>query len=194
MPLLEIGDCVLVVVDAQDGFYRPERADVDRAVMRARLDAAAWVCAVARAVDVPIVVTEEDSHTNGHTDPAIAAALGPYSALDKGVFGAADEPMIDAAVRDAGRGTIVLVGMETDICVTHSALGWAARGLRPVVVRDAVYSAGSADATGLRRLEQEGVQVVTAKQVYYEWLRTLAAVRAFDAEHPSLASPPGFSL
>jgi len=49
MPLLEIGDCVLVVVDAQDGFYRPERADVDRAVMRARLDAAAWVCAVARA-------------------------------------------------------------------------------------------------------------------------------------------------
>jgi nicotinamidase-related amidase len=194
VPLLELDDCVLVIVDAQDGFYGPERADVDRALMRARLDVAAWLCGVARALGVPAVVTEEDAATNGPTDPAIAAALGSYAAFDKRVFGAADEPLIDAAVRETRRRTIVLVGMETDVCVTHSALGWAGRGLRAVVVRDAVYSAGPADAAGLRRLAQEGIAAVTAKQVYYEWLRTLAAVRSFDAEHPSLARPPGFSL
>ncbi len=50
------------------------------------------------------------------------------------------------------------------------------------------------DEAGLRRLEQEGIILMSAKQVYYEWLRTLAAVRAFDAAHPDLANPPGFSL
>ncbi len=194
MPLLERDDCVLVVIDAQDGFYGPGRSDVDRAVMRARLDVAAWVCAVAAALDVPIVVTEEDAPTNGGTDPAIAAAMGEFQPHGKTVFGAADNPHIDAAVRATGCGTVVLVGMETDVCVTHSALGWAADGLRVVVVRDAVYSAGPADAAGQRRLELEGIVLVSAKQLYYEWLRTLPAVRGFDADHPDLARPPGFSL
>jgi nicotinamidase-related amidase len=194
MPLLDRDDCLLVVIDAQDGFYGPQRVDVDRALMRARLDTAAWVCALAAALDVPTVVTEEDPATNGPTDPAIASALGTTVRFDKSVFGAADNPPIDAAVERTGRGTIIIVGMDTDICVTHSALGWAARGRRVLVVRDAVYSAGSADEAGLRRLEQEGIVLLSAKQVYYEWLRTLSAVRAFDAAHPRLANPPGFSL
>jgi len=194
VPLIDRDDCVLVVIDAQDGFYGPDRADVDRVLMRASLDRAAWVCALAAALDVPTVVTEEDAATNGHTDPAIAAALPGLHAFDKSVFGAADEPLVDAAVVATGRRTVVIVGMETDVCVTHAALGWADRGLRVLVVRDAVYSAGSANAAGIRRLEQEGITLLSAKQVYYEWLRTLPAVRAFDAAHPSLASPPGFSL
>ena len=194
MPLIDRDDCVLVVVDAQDGFYGPHRVDVDRPLMRARLDTAAWICGVAAALGIPTVVTEEDSATNGLTDPTIAAALATTVRYDKSVFGAADDPQIDAAVGQTRRGTIVVVGMETDVCVTHSALGWAARGRRVMVVRDAVYSAGGADEVGLRRLEQEGVILMSAKQVYYEWLRTLAAVRAFDAAHPDLANPPGFSL
>lgn len=194
MPLIDRDDCVLVVVDAQDGFYGPDRADVDRGLMRASLDTAAWVCGLAVAVGVPTVVTEEDAATNGHTDPTIAAALPGMVAFDKSVFGAADEPLVDAAVIDTGRGTVVLVGMETDVCVTHAALGWGERGLRVVVVRDAVFSAGTAHAAGIRRLELEGVTLMSAKQVYYEWLRTLPAVREFDAAHPNLASPPGFSL
>ena len=40
----------------------------------------------------------------------------------------------------------------------------------------------------------EGVELMSAKELYYEWLRDLPTVRAFDAAHPDLASPPGFSL
>jgi hypothetical protein len=41
---------------------------------------------------------------------------------------------------------------------------------------------------------EAGVSIVHAKGVYYEWIRTLDAARAFEREHPELAEPPGFSL
>lgn len=195
MPHLDRADCVLVVIDAQPGFYGPDREDVDRALHGSALERAAWVTALAAAVGVPIVVTEEDATANGPTAPDIAEVLPAGTpVLDKTVFGADDNPGIDVAVRSHGRGTVVLVGTETDICVAHSAIGWRAAGLRTVVIHDAVYSAGAGHRNGLNRLWQEGIELLSAKELYYEWLRTLPAVRAFDAEHPDLAHPPGFSL
>ena len=194
MPLIERASFVLVVVDAQDGFYGSSRSDVDRARMRAALDVAAWVAGLATALRVPVVVTEEDAVTNGPTDPVVARAVGAAARFDKTVFGAADNPAIAAAVRMTRATTVVLVGMETDVCIAHSALGWQAEGLRAVVVHDAVFSAGPGHDNGIRRLAREGIELVSAKELYYDWLRSLAAVRRFDAENPLLAQPPGFSL
>ena len=47
---------------------------------------------------------------------------------------------------------------------------------------------------GLRRMRDAGAVAVHAKGVYYEWVRTLEAARAFQAAHPELTDPPGFSL
>lgn len=195
MPHLDTADCVLVVIDAQPGFYGAERDDVDRDAHADALTRAAWVAGVATALGVPAVVTEEDAATNGGTDADILNAL-PESVpiLAKTIFGANDNPAIDATVRATGRGTVVLVGTETDVCVAHSALGWRQDGLRVVVISDAVYSAGEGHAHGLARLGQEGIEMLSAKELYYEWLRDLPSVRAFDAQHPDLARPPGFSL
>jgi len=195
MPHVAREDCVLVVIDAQPGFYGSHRVDVDRARHESALSTAAWVTGLARALSVPVVVTEEDAATNGPTSAAITGALPEgTSVMDKAVFGANDNPPIDSAVRAHGRSTVVLVGTETDVCVAHSAMGWQASGLRVLVVHDAVYSAGKAHENGLMRLRQEGVELLSAKELYYEWLRTLASVRDFDAQNPDLASPPGFSL
>jgi nicotinamidase-related amidase len=114
--------------------------------------------------------------------------------LVKQVFGADANPDIDAAVRRHGRAAVVLVGLETDVCVAHSAIGWREQGVRTIVVHDAVYSAGAGHVNGLSRLRSEGVELLSAKELYYEWLRDLPSVRAFDAAHPHLATPPGFSL
>lgn len=195
MPHLDVADSVLVVIDAQPGFYGPERGDVDRAAHADALTRAAWVAGVAAALGVPAVVTEEDAATNGGTDLRIVEALpAGVAILAKTVFGANDNPAIDTAVRDTGRGTVVLVGTETDVCVAHSALGWRQDGLRAVVIHDAVHSAGEGHANGLARLRQEGIELLSAKELYYEWLRDLPSVRDFDAQHPHLAQPPGFSL
>ena len=195
MPHVTAVDSVLVVIDAQDGFYPPARVDVDHAAKDATLDRVGWVCGVAGALGVPIVVTEEDASSNGPTAPQVSARLAAsVPVFDKTVFGAADQPDIAVAVGSTGRSVVVLVGMETDICVTHSALGFVEQGRRVVVVHDAVFSAGAAHGHGLARLRQEGVELISAKELYYEWLRDLPSVRAFDAAHSDLAHPPGFSL
>ena len=54
--------------------------------------------------------------------------------------------------------------------------------------------AGQGHANGLTRLRWEGVEMLSAKELYYEWLRDLPTVRALNAKHPELVDPPGFSL
>jgi hypothetical protein len=110
------------------------------------------------------------------------------------VFGLAACPDIMAAVRATGRRTAVLAGYETDVCVTHSAVGLGDAGYRVVVVTDAVYSPFGAHRPGLARLRDLGVELVHCKGAYYDWARTLADAVAFEAADPRLASPPGFSL
>jgi len=112
----------------------------------------------------------------------------------KPFFGLADCPDIMQAVRSTGRRTAVLVGFETDVCVTHSAIGLADAGYRVVVTEDAVYSPFGAHAPGLTRLRDLGFELLRCKSVYYDGIRTLEAARAFQHEHPDLADPPGFSL
>ena len=112
----------------------------------------------------------------------------------KPVFGLADTPEILAAVEALGRRTAVLAGFVTDVCVTHSALGLLDRGYRVAVVTDATGSPGEMHGLGLRRIRDAGATLLHAKGVYYEWVRTLDAARAFEAANPDLAAPPGFSL
>ena len=195
MPHLDIDDSLLLVIDAQDGFYPQSRADVDQAAKNAALARAGWVCGVAVALSVPVIVMEEDPARNGRTAEQVSRWLpGGAPVFTKTVFGAFGNPDIADAVAATGRGTIVIVGMETDVCVAHTAIGAAERGLRPVIVHDAVFSAGDGHGNGIARLAVEGIERLSAKELYYDWLRDLPSVRAFDAAHPQLATPPGFSL
>ena len=194
MPLLERDDSVLLVVDAQPGFAEassPGAAGVDGVTARI-----AWLTGVAAAVGVPVVVTEEDPGRNGPTDHAILDAVpaGTRHPYVKPAFGLAAVPEILAAIAHTGRRTAVLTGFETDVCVAQSALGLLELGYRVAVVVDATGSPGEMHEHGLRRMRDAGVAAIHAKGVYYEWVRTLEAARAFEAGHPDLADPPGFSL
>jgi isochorismate hydrolase len=153
------------------------------------------VVGTAVALGVPVVVTEEDPASNGPTAASILRHLDPaVPVLGKEVFGAADNPAILTAINITGRSTVVVVGMETDVCVAHSALGFRDRGFRSVIVHDAVFSAAAAHAHGLARLQREGCDMVSAKELYYDWVRNLTSARAFEANNADLAVPPGFSL
>jgi nicotinamidase-related amidase len=183
--LLELADSVLIVIDVQPGFGPPN-------AVVARI---AWLAGVATALGIPVLVTEEDPARNGPTAPGILARVpAGTTATVKPVFGLADTPEILAAVEALCRHTAVLAGFETDVCVTHSALGLLDRGYRVAVVTDATGSPGEMHDLGLRRMRDAGATLVHAKGVYYEWVRTLEAARAFEAANPDLADPPGFSL
>jgi nicotinamidase-related amidase len=194
--LLDRLDSLLLVIDAQPGFYRrisgPDGSPPDLA---AALDRAAWLAGVAAAMQVPAVLTEEDADRNGPTVSSIESALpADTPKRSKHVFGAADQDDILAAIRSTGRRTVVVVGLETDVCVVHTALGLLDHGFRVAVVEDATYAPGEMHSAGIRRVAGAGGTVIHAKGVYYEWIRTLDAARAFERDHPQSASPPGFDL
>ena len=193
--LLRREDSLLLVIDTQEGFYGEQRLDIDRAAFADCIERVAWVTGVANALGVPIVVTEEDPETNGPTSPSVLRRL-PAGApvLPKPIFAAADNPAILAAIEAAQRGTIVVAGLETDVCVAHSALSLRQRGYAVAAVTDALFSPSRAHEHGLARLRAEGVQLLSAKELYYDWVRTVAGARALLAAHPELDAPPGFSL
>jgi nicotinamidase-related amidase len=194
MPLLDPSDSQLIVVDTQPGFYPPDQL-VDRERLAAVTATIAWLAGVATALGVPVTITEEDPARNGPTAASVLERVPTGTVAHvKPVFGLADVPAILATVEANARQTVVLAGMETDVCVAHSALGLLEHGYRVAVVTDATFSPGETHEHGLRRMRDAGVVAVHAKGVYYEWVRTLEAARGFESEHLDLAQPPGFAL
>jgi len=188
--LIEAADCVLVAVDVQRGFL--DRVEAERAA--GFLDRIAFLAASAHAAGVAGLATVETPEQWGGLHPDLAGALAGWPVLRKEVFGLADDPVVWPALSATGRGTVVLVGLETDVCVAHSALGLLDRGLRVVCVEDAVLSPGAAHEAGLARMRAAGVATLLTKQLHYEWLRTVAAAKAFGAANPGLAERLGVTL
>jgi nicotinamidase-related amidase len=124
MPLIERDDSVLVVIDLQPRF-RGDRLDAgDRHCVADAAARAAWLAAAATAWGIPAVVTEEAPDRKGPTGEGVLSSLPPgIPVLTKPVFGLAACPDIMAAIRATGRRAALLAGYETDVCVTHSAVG-----------------------------------------------------------------------
>jgi nicotinamidase-related amidase len=172
VPLTAHEDCLLVVIDAQPGFYPDELPAGDRDRAEVALARAAWLTALAGALDVPVVATEEEPEFNGATDPRIALPAGT-PVLTKPTFGLAGTPEILDAVRATARSTAVLVGFETDVCVFQSAVGLLDAGLRVIAVEDATFSPGEMHDRGLTRMRDAGVSLTHCKALAYEWARTV---------------------
>jgi nicotinamidase-related amidase len=188
--LLEANDSVLLVIDVQPDFV--DRVEVDRRA--GMVERIAFLAATARHAGIPVIATVESPERWGELHPQLAPHLTGAPVLRKEVFGLGDDPAVLPIVEATGRHTAVLTGLETDVCVAHSALSLLDRGWRVICVGDAVASPGTAHDAGIERMRGAGVPVLCAKQVHYEWLRTVAAAQAFRAAHPGFVEPPGVLL
>src|SRR5262245_21727639 len=84
---------------------------------------------VAGRLAIPVIATAEDMNRNGPMVPELMRVL-PASAFvhNKMIFGLHAQDDIRDAVEATGRKSFVLVGLETDVCIAHSALGLAGAG------------------------------------------------------------------
>jgi len=185
VPLVRREESVLVVVDAQPGFVAAEEAGA-KALQRI-----AWMAGAATLLDVPVVVVEEGPQRNGHTDPSILERLPGAPVIQKLTFGlTGHEPAVEA-VRATGRGTAVLVGFETDVCVAQSAIGLLELGLRAVVLEDAVYTNSAREhERGLTRMSSAGVERSHCKGLLFEWLHYVDRALEDFPQLKALGTPP----
>lgn len=188
-PLFQRNQSFLAVIDVQQ-FFLDKLALADRAPLAARI---AWLIRVATSLDIPVLAMAEDIGPNGPPAPQIAAALPQGAHVhDKRVFGLAHQPDILAAAKAFNRSQAVLVGLETDVCVAHSALGLLEHGFRVAAIGDATGSPGNHHAAGLARMKEAGVTITTTKGIFYEWVRDLDTLATLRALRKDL--PPGLTL
>lgn len=187
--LFEVYDSVLIVIDIQPSFVKKENKEDNNPL----LQRICWVIKAANWLNVPLVVTAEDIPHTGNVSDEVAEILPPNTKIyNKMSFGLAAQADILEAVQETQRKTAVIIGYETDVCVTHSALGLMDLGYKVVVVADATGSPGNGHQIGLERIRAAGGIIVSAKSLYYEWVRTVEKSIAF--EESGIPTPDGIIL
>jgi nicotinamidase-related amidase len=187
--LLDVNDCLLIVIDVQPSFVKKE----NKAETNPLLERICWVIKVAKWLNVPLVVTAEDIPNTGNICTEVAQRILPDTEIfNKMTFSLAAQNNILQAVKQTKRKSAVLIGYETDVCVTHSALDLMDIGYKVAVVADATGSPGGAHQTGLERIRSAGGIIVSAKSLYYEWVRTVEKAHAFEGS--GIPTPEGIIL
>jgi nicotinamidase-related amidase len=164
---------VLVIVDVQE---RLAAAMVLRDSVVENAGRLARLCGI---VGAPIVMTRQYPKGLGPFVDELERLLlqlayeGVHvNGVDKTAFCCAADEGFNKAVEATGRAQVVIVGMETHICVAQTAIEMAASGYRVQVVADACCSRKQLDHdTALERMRAAGVVVTTTEAVMYEAIR-----------------------
>jgi nicotinamidase-related amidase len=153
----------LIVVDVQEAFRKavPE--------FDAVATAAAKLIEGAKAMGIPIVVTEQYPKGLGNTVPEVAGHLPEgLVPLDKVRFSAAEADGFDLGGRDQA----LVCGIETHVCVNQTALDLLQGGIEVHVAGDAVGSRTQANREmGLHKMERAGAVLTTVETALFELLR-----------------------
>ena len=188
--LFDRDNSCLVVIDVQQ-FFLDKLPAHHRDPLVGRI---AWLMRVARALGIPIVATAEDTANDGPLVAELVDELPEGSTVhDKMIFGLAGQQSIVDDVRRTGRGEFVLVGMETDVCIAHSAIGLMNLGYRVAVIDDATASPPPHHDYGIARVRAAGAVITSVKGIYYEWMRDLATMHSTRAKLGGTL-PPGLTL
>jgi nicotinamidase-related amidase len=160
----------LLIVDMQERLL-PAMAGVEPLLHQAQI-----LIRAAKRLDLPIVASEQYPKGLGGTVPALRSLLGnEIEPFPKTHFSCADDPdlrgRLQILAQEQGRDQAILLGVEAHVCVLQTALGLPRLGLAPFVVADAVASRKpESRQMALDRMARDGVEIVTAEMVLFEWL------------------------
>lgn len=167
---LRADNSVLAVVDVQDKLL----AKIPTASALVRN--AAFLLDVAALLEVPVRATEQYPAGLGGTTAELLRRI-PQAPLAKTAFSCCGAGTFLEEIEMSRRPHVVLVGMETHVCIAQTALDLLAAGLHVFLPVDTLGSRYAVDHdAALRRLEQAGAVPTSAEAVAFEWTA--------DASHP----------
>jgi nicotinamidase-related amidase len=162
-------DTALLVVDVQEKLV-PRIQHAETMVRNI-----AFLIDCARLLGLPVLATEQYPKGLGPTVAPLRERLPERP--DKVGFSCCAVPSIVEGLRRGARPKVVLAGIETHVCVLHTALDLLGQDFRVYVAADAVGSRFAVDhETALRRMEQAGAVLTTSETCVFEW--------AGGADHP----------
>lgn len=132
----------------------------------------AFLLKSAHLFKVPIVATVQYVKGLGPTHPHLADLLAGWDVqpIEKATFSSLQDAVCKQAVMSLDRPFVVVVGIESHVCVQQTVLDLIEEGKRPIVVRDAVSSRRVADLeTSIRRMESAGAVITSAESLAFTW-------------------------
>jgi nicotinamidase-related amidase len=125
-----------------------------------------------KILHVPIFVTEQYVKGLGPTIAPIAELLAGIRRTEKSSFSCCDEPRVDEDLAVAGKGNIIVAGIESHVCVLQTVIDLKHNGYHPVVVEDCITSRREHDKLiALERMKFEGIIITTYESLLFELLR-----------------------
>lgn len=157
----------LLIVDVQEklvgAMHEPD----------AMIDTCRRLGQAAAEVAVPVLLSEQYPKGLGRTVEPLAVFAGAAGPVEKVHFSCLADDEYDERFAALGRNQAIVVGIEAHVCVLQTALDLLEAGHMPFVVADGVSSRDPANKQlALDRLRANGVEIVSAEMVMFEWLHT----------------------
>lgn len=144
----------------------------------------------ATILGVPRVATEQNPTRLGGTIPALSDRIG--SPVSKMCFSGGERGNVFRQWQEQGIFQVLLVGVETHVCVLQTALDLQADGFRVFLAADATGSRFAFDRDiALRRMEGAGVSLTTTESALFEWCERAGTPQFKQISELVKQSPPG---
>lgn len=165
-PKLLTPDTAIVVVDWQTRLC----AAMPDAVCAANTRNVTHLLTLAARMGLPVVATEQYPKGLGPTLEPVAALL-PQPAIAKTAFSAMRDDAARAAIEATGRRTLIVVGIETHICVFQTVRDLVAAGYAVQVPGDAVASRAKGNwRSGLDLCARAGAVITNTEAALFDLL------------------------
>ncbi len=179
MDRLKPESSLLLVIDVQERLASAMPAEAMTRLARN----AGILLEAAALVGVPTLASEQYPKGLGPTIEPIATRLRARGVvpIDKVDFDAASEPRLSRAIDATQPRSVIVLGMETHVCVFQTARELVRRGYATYVVADACASRSEHNRlAGLSLCERAGAVLTVTEAVAFDWVAR-AGTEAFRA-------------
>ena len=157
--LLQRENSILLLVDVQEKLT-PLVQESELLIERC-----SWLMQVASSLQIPQLSSMQHPAGLGPIVPELCSAHAVYP---KEHFSCWRDLPLQAAIQSLNRKQIILIGIETHICILQTALDLLNAQYEVFVVIDAVSSRKKIDYRyGLKRIKQAGGQLVTHEMIFF---------------------------
>jgi nicotinamidase-related amidase len=159
-------DSLVLIIDVQERLI-PAIGDAEQVIQRCL-----WLLRLAKTFDVPHLGVEQNPKGLGHLHPEITANLGEECIFAKTTFSAAGEKYVLDSITATGKNQIIVVGMESHVCVLQTVLDMVSHGYEIFVIEDGTSSRKQSDKhLALQRMRHAGAVVISPEMLVFEWLK-----------------------
>lgn len=164
---LKRDDSLLVIVDIQErlavAMSEKEREKVITNTLH--------LIEAAKLLAVPLIITEQYPKGLGTTVPEVRNAVQSYAPIEKITFSCCGEQFFMEALQEISRKQIILVGMETHVCVLQTCIDLLVEGYDLHVVSDAICSRTKQNyMTALEYMRDAGAVITCTETVLFQLL------------------------